>query len=371
MNHHITRLEIDRQGLLENVRYFKSKTHKNTKLLSVVKAYGYGTSAILVADAIKNEVDYFAVAYTDEGIALRKAGINHPILVLHPQKQNISLLIDYELEPNCYSFLMLQKVIEVVKLKKLTSYPIHLKINTGLNRIGFDANEIDNLIEILSKQQQVEVISIFSHIAASEDASEKEFTKNQIAQFKSVVSHLSSELQQSKMPMQHMTNTSGILNYANKAQFDMIRLGIGMYGFGNDTKITKILSDVLCLKSIISQIHLVEKGKTIGYNRAFKTSKITRIATIPIGHADGYLRRLGNGKGYMYVNNQKAYVVGNVCMDMIMLDVTDIPCNENDEVIVYKNQHHIEDLAKRSHTISYEILTSISQRVRRILVDSK
>ncbi len=367
-NHHVTFLEIDSRALISNVQYFKSKLHKGTKMLAVVKATGYGSSDILVAKTLEKEVDYFAVAYTDEGIRLREQGITLPILVLHPQKQNLSLIVDYQLEPNCYSFLILDSLKEVLKDKKVEKYPIHLKVNTGLNRLGFDIGDMVDIETFLKDNPQIEVRSILSHIAASEDLNEREFTLEQIDKFNHFFEKLTQDFSFDKQPFRHMTNTSGILNYASEAQFEMVRLGIGMYGFDNEPVIIDRLENVLCLKSVISQIHTVNKGQSVGYNRAFTTTQTSRIATIPIGHADGYSCHLGQGKGYVFINGQKAFIVGNVCMDIIMVDVTDIPCEENDEVIIYKDQHHIEDLAKRANTISYEILTMIGQRVRRVLV---
>ena len=364
-NNHVTVLNIDLNAVDFNLNYFKSKLKETTKLLVVVKAFGYGSSATKIAKHLAKKVDYFAVAYLDEGIALRNVGIENPILVLHPQKQNLEKIIEHCLEPNIYAGALLNSFIAIAKTKKLTNYPIHLKFNTGLNRLGFTKNDIPELVSTMNKQQHIEVSSIFSHIAASEDLNERNFTFQQIDLFKNISSELISKLKNT--PFQHMLNTSGILNYAEEAQFDMVRLGIGLYGFGNDEKETKKLKSALQLTSVISQIHTIKKGESVGYNRAFKATKTIKTATIPIGHADGISRQLGNGIGYVFVNNQIAPIVGNVCMDMIMVDVTEINCNENDIVEVYKNQLHIEDLAKKSNTIPYELLTAISQRVNRTL----
>ncbi len=368
VNHHSTFLEINKEALISNVRYFKSKLHKETRMLAVVKATGYGSSDVLVAKTLEKEVDYFAVAYTDEGIRLREEGITLPILVLHPQKDNLSLLVDYQLEPNCYSFAILKALKKVLQNKEKSKYPIHLKVNTGLNRLGFDIDDIGEIVTFLQESPQVEVLSVFSHIAASEDLDERAFTLQQIEKFNRFFKKITQEFSFEKRPFRHMTNTSGILNYASEAQFEMVRLGIGMYGFDNEPFITDRLKNVLCLKSVISQIHTVKKGESVGYNRAFVCKRDTKIATIPIGHADGYSRHLGQGRGYVFINGEKAFIVGNVCMDIIMVDVTEIPCEEYDEVIIYKDQYHIEDLAKRANTISYEILTMIGQRIRRFLI---
>ena len=298
-------------------------------------------------------------------MALRNAGIISPILVLHPQKINFETLIDHCLEPNLYNAKVLNSFIVVAKEKNQTNYPIHLKFNTGLNRLGFWENDIDQIIDKLKNAPQIKVKSLFSHLAASEDLNESQFTLNQIDLFKSIANEFIQKI--GYEPIMHQLNTSGILNYANEAQFDMVRAGIGLFGFANDPKITSELKNVINLKSIISQIHSIEKGETVGYNRAFKAPDFMKTATIPIGHADGIHRALGNGKGYVTINNKKAPIVGNVCMDMIMVNITDIDCKEGDEVIIFNSQKNINDLAEKAGTISYEILTAISQRVNRVV----
>jgi len=364
-NNHVTTLEIDLNAIDFNFNYFKSKLHKTTKVLIVVKAFGYGSSSVKIAKYLETKVAYFAVAYLDEGIALRNAGIKTPILVLHPQKNNFKKIIEYNLEPNIYSLHLLNSFIEVAEELELKNYPIHLKFNTGLNRLGFTENNISEISSIVNNQETIIIQSVFSHIAASEDLNEREFTLQQITKFNTISSTLIQQLKNT--PFKHMLNTSGILNYASEAQFDMVRLGIGLYGFGNEESQTKNLKNVLNLKSVISQIHTIEEGETVGYNRAFKATSTIKTATIPIGHADGVSRQLGNGIGYVYINNKKAPIVGNVCMDMIMVNISEINCSEGDEVLIYKNQQHIEALAKAINTISYELLTAISQRVRRVL----
>lgn len=363
-NNHVSVLEIDLNAIDLNLQFFKSKLNTTTNILVVVKAFGYGTSAIEIATYLESKVAYFAVAYVDEGIALRNAGIKTPILVLHPQKANIEKILHYNLEPNIYSINLLTAFIEKAAALNIKNYPIHIKFNTGLNRLGFVEKDISEITTIINTQTALKVVSVFSHIAASEDLNERSFTLQQIATFKTLSSKLISKLPNT--PFKHMLNTSGIINYA-EAQFDMVRLGIGLLGFGNEAKQTKNLKNVLTLKSVISQIHTIKKGETVGYNRAFKANSTLKTATIPIGHADGISRQLGNGKGFVYINNTKAPIVGNVCMDMIMVNITEIDCIEGDEVLVYKNQSHIEELAAEIHTIPYEILTAISQRIRRLL----
>jgi len=365
MNNHVSVLEINLDSLEFNLNYFKSKLKNTTKTLAVVKAFGYGSSSVEISKFLTDKVSYFAVAYVDEGIALRKAGIINPILVLHPVISNFDKLIEYQLEPNIYSFKLLNSFLKNTEKFSLKNYPIHIKFNTGLNRLGFNNADISEIIASLKSQNSVKVTSIFSHIAASEDLKERDFTLKQISNFKSIASEISENLGYS--PIKHMLNTSGIINYAMEAQFDMVRLGIGLYGFGNDEEETSKLKNVLTLKSIISQIYTINKGDSVGYNRAYKADKTMKSATIPIGHADGISRQLGNKKGYVYIHNKKAPIIGNVCMDMIMVDVSGINCEEGDEVIIYKNQQHIIELAKKINTISYELLTAISQRIKRIV----
>ena len=361
-----TTVEIDLNALQHNFEYFKSKINDNTKVLAVVKAFAYGSDANIIAKQLeKLNIDYFAVAYVNEGVALRDAGIKSPILVLHPQEINFNILIDKCLEPNLYNAKVLNAFIAVAEAKKQNNYPVHIKFNTGLNRLGFWETDVDYIIDKLKNAPQVKVKSIFSHLAASEDLTEKDFTLSQINAFKVIAKEFEKKI--GYKPVLHQLNTSGILNYAHEAQFDMVRIGIGLYGFANDIVYTSELKNVINLKSVISQIHLIEKGETVGYNRAYKAPDFMKTATIPIGHADGIHRALGNGKGYVRIHNQIAPIVGNVCMDMIMVNITNIDCHEGDEVIIFDSQKIINDFAERANTISYEILTAISQRVKRIV----
>ena len=364
MNNHVTVLEIDSNAITHNLNYFKQKLQTETKILAVVKAFGYGSDSVQVAKFLEDKVDYFAVAYTNEGIALREAGIKTAILVLHPQTQNLQSIIDYRLEPNLYNFKIFNAFLKLADEIPLMNYPVHIKFNTGLNRLGFWHTDIPKVITSLKETNHVKVTSIFSHLAASEDIEEQDFTINQINNFAYIAQQFYKHL--GYEPMLHILNTSGVVNYP-KAQFDMVRVGIGMYGFGNNDEETKQLKNTHNLKSIISQIHLIQPGETVGYNRAFTAKRPTKTATIPIGHADGLSRRLGNKKGYVLINNQKAKIIGNVCMDMIMVNVTKIDCKEGDEVIIFNNQEMIQNIANVSETIVYETLTAISQRVKKML----
>ena len=361
---HSTVLEIHQKNLQENVSFFKNKLKKNTKILAVVKAFAYGSDAVLVSKTLSNIVYYFAVAYTKEGIELMQNNIKKPIIVLHAQPENYATIIKNKLEPNLYSFSGLTEFIAVASKNNCLAYPIHLKFNTGLNRLGFKKEELSDVIKILKDSKHVKVQSVFSHLVASEDLNEKTFTLKQIADFTEIKKKFEKEF--NSTPLFHLLNTSGVINYP-EAQFNMVRLGIGMLGFANDKTTTSKLKNVLTLKSKISQIHFVKKGDSIGYNRAYFMEKDGKTATIPIGHADGISRKLGNKNGFVYIRNQKAPIIGNVCMDMIMVDITEINAKEGDEVIFFKSQNDVENICKTLETIPYEFFTMLSQRIDRQL----
>jgi len=359
-----TVLEIDLKALNHNFRYLKSRIDPKTKILAVVKAFAYGSDAVEIAKYLQElKVDYLAVAYAHEGVVLRDAGISAPILVLHPQPINFKLLIERCLEPSIYSSRLLKSFIKVAEGEDQGSYPVHIKINTGLNRLGFWENDVDQIINQLTHTSSITVKSIFSHLAASEDLDEKEFTLSQIDSFKKTSSNLIKKL--GYKPMRHMTNTSGIFNYP-EAHFDMVRTGIGLYGYGNSSKENENLRPIATLKSVISQIHIIEKGETVGYNRAHTSSGFEKTATIPIGHADGISRLYGNEMGFVYVSGTKAPIIGNVCMDMLMINITGINCSEGDEVIIFSEKYRADTLAENVGTISYELLSSVSQRIKRV-----
>ena len=364
MNNNPTVLEINLSAVEHNLNFFRSRIGGKTKILAVVKASGYGTDAVALAATLsKQNVDYFAVAYVDEGIALRDAGVHTPILVLHPQLNNLELIVQYKLEPNLYSKKILESFMQISLRSGLKGYPVHLKFNTGLNRLGFKKPDLSMLFDVLNDVESVQIKSIFSHLVASEDEKEKAFSLNQIQKFNDIAREF--EALFGYKPMMHMTNTSGILNFP-EAHFDMVRLGIGLYGFANDDIITSQLKNVMSLKSLISQIHQIEKNESVGYNRGYFAPKEIRTATVPLGHADGLFRSLGQGRIFVSVNGLKAPIIGNVCMDMIMIDVTDIPCEEGDEVIIFDSQNDILEMARQANTISYEILTSFSERIKRV-----
>lgn len=361
-----TTLEIDLGALAHNYKYLRSKTPKDVKFMAVVKAYGYGSKAEVISQKLSElGVDYFAVAYTYEGISLRKAGIENSILVLHPQSVNFEEVIDHCLEPSVYSHFVLTEFIQTAERLGLKDYPVHLKLNTGLNRLGFDEVELDEVLMLLSQTSAIKVKGIFSHLAASEDWKEREFTLGQINKFRNMAHKLVEAL--SYRPLLHLCNTSGIMNYP-EATHDMVRSGIGLYGFGNDSEISKHLKPIGTLKTIISQIHNIEPGESVGYNRAFIASEKTKIAVLPIGHADGINRQYGNEKAGVIVNGKYAPIIGNVCMDMLMIDITGIDCTDGDEVIIFGGPQPATDFAGTGNTISYELITGISQRVKRVII---
>ena len=360
-----TVLEIDLDALAHNYRFLRSKIPENVKLMGVVKAFAYGSEAGEVALKLSElGIDYFAVAYTSEGIALREAGIKDPILVLHPQSVNFDSIIEHCLEPSIYSEFVLREFIKSAEKLGQKKYPVHIKLNTGLNRLGFIEKELEMIFESLSNTTAIRIKGVFSHLAASEDWREREFTLGQIGKFRTMARLFINALHY--QPILHLCNTSGIINYP-EATFDMVRSGIGLYGFSNDPEIDKHLRPVGTLKTIISQIHSIEKGETIGYNRAYKAAGPMKTATLPIGHADGINRQYGNERAGVFVNGQFAPIIGNVCMDMLMIDITGIPCEEGDEVIIFGEHQPATEFAKKGNTISYELITGISQRVKRVI----
>ena len=362
-----TVLEVDLGALRHNYEFLRSTLRPGTKFIAVVKAFAYGHDSRIIAPFLeKLGVDYFAVAYTSEGIELREAGVRTPIMVLHPQHVHFNSIIDSQLEPCIYSRRVLSLFLETARSRNIKTYPVHLKFNTGLNRLGFEEKEVAALVYQLGQQQYIRAASLFSHLAASEDLNEEAFTRNQIELFKTMAAAF--EKQAGYKPLLHQCNTSGILCYPD-AHFDMVRSGIGLYGYGNDETKDKLLRRVGTLKTIISQIHHLEKGESLGYNRGYIAEHSTVTATLPLGHADGIGRQYGKGKAFVNINGKKAPIIGNVCMDMLMVDITGIDCQEGDEVIVYGGFPTAEEFAATAGTISYELITGISRRVKRIYTE--
>jgi len=362
----ITRLEIDINALEHNYTYLRSKLSKDIRMMGVVKAFGYGSDACEIGLHLeKLGIDYLAVAYAKEGEVLRKAGVQIPILVLHPQLDNFKTIIDQCLEPSLYSARVFNEFSAFAKAQQQQQYPVHLKFNTGLNRLGFWENDTHWILKQLKETDAIKIASVFSHLAASEDPNEKTFTQNQIASFTKTANTLIQELDYT--PFLHQSNTSAIINYP-EAQFNMVRTGIGLYGYGNTPEEDKNLHPVASLKSVISQIHTIEPGETVGYNRAYRANSYEKIATIPIGHADGISRAYGNEKGFITILGQKAPIIGNICMDMLMVNITGIDCKEGDDVTIFGKSTSAIDMSARVNSISYELLTAVSQRVKRVIL---
>ena len=361
-----TVLEIHLPKLRHNYQFLRKRLANSTKLLAVVKAFGYGSDSVAVAKCLAAcGVDYFGVAYVQEGVALRNAGIKQPILVMHPQQSNLEVLITHKLEPAIYSQRILDAFLTTLKATETTHYPIHLKFNTGLNRLGFQPNQTNQLLDLLNQNKNLlQLKGVYSHLAASDDLDEESFTQAQLDHFEAIVQKIKPSHPDTIF---HVLNTSGVLNYAT-AQYDMVRTGISLYGYGNDSAVDTQLKPVLTLKTVISQLHSLQKGDSLGYNRAFIATDSMQTATLPLGHADGIGRIYGNGNGYVWIHGQKASIVGNVCMDMIMVDVTNIACKEGDEVIVIGDNESAEALANHAGTISYEFITGLSQRIPRKII---
>ncbi|MDY0929830.1 bifunctional UDP-N-acetylmuramoyl-tripeptide:D-alanyl-D-alanine ligase/alanine racemase [Chryseobacterium sp. CFBP8996] len=364
---HDTVLEINLNALLHNINYHKSLLKPATKMMAMVKANSYGLGSYEISEFLQHHhIDYLGVAFVDEGVELRKKGITVPIVVMNPEQHSYETLIQYNLEPEIYSFRVLELFYEALQKSGYDkNYPIHIKLETGMHRLGFKYFELDDLIEILNKTT-LKVQSIFSHLSSSDLPTEKEFTLHQLETFEKNSSYLIEKLRYT--PIRHILNSSGITNYTNY-QYDMVRIGIGMLGESPNSEIQKQLHSVVSFKTVISQISLVENGESVGYSRRFKPNQPTKIATIPVGYADGIPRLIGNQIGSVGVNKTLAPIVGSICMDMMMINVDHIPnVKEGDKVTVFNAKPSLKEFADYCKTITYEVLTSISPRVKRIYV---
>ena len=363
---HDTVLEINLNAILHNINVHKSLLKPETKMCAMVKAYSYGLGGYEIAEFLQHHhIDYLGVAYADEGVDLRKNGITTPILVMNPEQGSYDVIIDYNLEPEIYSLRVLELFANQLQLKGIQQkYPIHIKVETGMHRLGFKEHEIDELVENL-KKYNVKVASIFSHLSSADVPEEDDYTMEQIHTFQRVSSKISEAL--GYQPIRHILNTAGITYYSDY-QFEMVRIGIGMVGISANPKVKKQLQSAVTFKTVISQISEVKQGDSIGYNRKYKAEKDTRIATIPVGYADGIPRLIGNKKGFVGIQNQKVSIVGNICMDMLMVDLQNIKAKEGDEVIIFNGNPTLEEFSGYCQTIPYEVLTSISRRVKRIYI---
>jgi alanine racemase len=363
---HETVLEINLNTLLGNLNFYKSKINKGVKVMAMVKAFSYGSGTYEVANMLQyNKVDYLAVAYIDEGVALRQAGINLPVMVLNPEASAFDKLTEYKLEPVIYSFGLLDDFVSYALECNMLNYPVHIKVDTGMHRLGFENHEIEALCDMLEQNRYVRVQSVFSHLVASEATQHDEFTKTQIKRFEKAFKEIEKTL--GYKVIKHLCNTAGIIRWPS-AQYDMVRLGIGLYGVDSAVPASESgLQPIATLKTSIAQVKKIPAADTISYGRSGKLAKDGKIATVRIGYADGYLRAFGNGIGKMLVKGTLVPTVGNITMDMCMLDVSGLDVREGDEVIIFDEQHQrIEELAKQIGTIPYEILTNVSQRVKRV-----
>ncbi len=362
---HQTVLSINLEALINNLNVYRARLNPSTRIMVMVKAFSYGSGTYEVANALQfHKADYLAVAYADEGIALRKAGINVPIMVLNPEQQAFQDFIDYDLEPEIYSLSLLKQFQQFVDTyRPIEAFPVHLKLDTGMHRLGFQEKDLPELLNQLHTNTPIYVASAFSHLAASEAPGEDPFTKGQINLFEQMTETLRASL--SYGFMRHILNTSGIIRFPG-AHYEMVRLGLGFYGIDMTEQVKSDLQIPASLKTTISQIKALQPGATVGYGRKGRVDKPMAIATIAIGYADGFSRAFSNGNAYVLIRGQRAPVVGDVCMDMTMVDVTGIEAKEGDEVIVFGEEPTIRDLAKWSNTIPYEVLTNISQRVKRV-----
>ncbi len=359
---HRTVLEVNINALVHNLNFYRSKLKPNVKLMALVKAFSYGSGSFEIANLLQyHRVDYLGVAFADEGVALREAGISLPIIVLNPSFGTYELMIEYELEPEIYSFTGLSEFIAALNRMGVSNYSVHIKIDSGMHRLGFTPNQIPELITTLNQSTAIRVKSVFSHLAASDETQHDNFTQHQIDTFRNACTDISEGI--GYTPIRHILNTGGIERYPD-AQFDMVRLGIGLYGI-SATQQNNLLN-VSTLKSRIIQVKHIEAGETIGYSRKGMVKRATTVITIPIGYADGLNRKLGNGVGQMLVKGKLAPTIGNISMDTCTIDATGIDVSEGDEVTIFGTNPTITSVANALGTIPYEVLTSVSRRVKRI-----
>lgn len=365
---HETVLEINLNHMIHNLNYYRSLLKKDVKMMVMVKAFSYGSGIYEVANLLEYQrVDYLTVAYPDEGVALRKAGVKLPIMVMNPEVSAYRVLLKYKMEPEIYSFRTLEAFINASERFPDfgPTYHFHLKIDTGMHRLGFDEKELDRVLEMIKGHQKVKLVSVFSHLASAPlaDDDARKFTMRQIKKFEKAAAKVQKAMDYPVI--RHILNTPGLERYTEH-QFDMVRLGLGLYGVGLTEASQKQLLQAGKLRTVISQIKEIKKGDSVGYSRDFIAKRKTRVATLPIGYADGLMRTLGNHQGKVFINGQSAPYIGNICMDMAMVDVTDVKCKEGDDVIVFGDELPVTEFAEDMKTIPYEALTHISRRVKRV-----
>lgn len=363
---HSTVLEVDLGAMVHNLNAIRALLKPEVKVMAMVKAFSYGSGSFEIASLLQfHRVNYLAVAYADEGVELRKAGITLPIMVMSPEEQSFDSMLAHGLEPEVFSFRSLGLLEDALARRPSGNgrVAVHIKLNTGMNRLGFGPADVDRLCVRLRNSRDLKVASVFSHLAASEDPDQDAFTRQQIAQFTDMADRMARHIGSGFL--RHILNSHGIFRHPD-AQFDMVRLGIGLYGVAVNEGFQGLLRNVSTLRSSISQIHELQPGQSVGYGRLEKVTKPMRTATVPIGYADGLNRKHGNRRGFLLVNGQKAPIIGSVCMDMCMVDITGIAANEGDAVVVFGEGYPITEFAQNAETIPYEVLTSISGRVKRI-----
>lgn len=361
---HQTVLEINLNAITHNLTVYQGMLNPGVKLMAMVKAFSYGSGSFEIANLLQfHKVDYLAVAYADEGVELRKSGITLPVMVMNVEETTFDVLVEHNLEPELFSFGILNAIEKYIRNSAITRYPVHIKLDTGMRRLGFESNDIPELCERLRSSTSFKVQSVFSHLAASDSSHHDAFTRAQAEDFLAGCTQLQAAI---GYPfLRHIANTSAIHRH-EEWQLDMVRLGIGLYGVDSNPEVQQQLKNVTTLKTTVSQLKKVRAGESVGYRRQGIAAKDSVIATVRIGYADGYPRLLGNGAGKMWINGSRVPVIGNVCMDMTMLDVTGINVAEGEEVIVFGEELPVSEMAAASQTITYEILTGISQRVKRV-----
>ena len=362
---HQTVLEINLNAIGHNLKEYQNLLKPSTKIMGMVKAFAYGSGGAEIAGILQyHKVDYLGVAYADEGVELRKAGITLPIMVMNPEENAFESIVEYNLEPEIFSFGLLKSFDAFIQQEGLHQYPVHIEIETGMNRLGFAVNEMEKLANAVSATSSFKVVSVFSHLVAGEEEEQDEFTLTQFKQFEKAANQLREKLGYSFI--YHISNSAAAIRLP-QLQMDMVRLGIGLYGVDSTNSHKLSLQTVATLKSTVAQLKHVQSGESVSYNRKGFVSRDSVIATIRIGYADGYPRRLGNGVGKFSIKGKLAPVIGTVCMDMIMVDVTDIPAvQEGDEVIIFGSALPVQQVAEWADTIPYEIMTGVSQRVKRV-----
>lgn len=364
---HLTIMQVSLPALAYNLNLHRNRLRPDTKMVAMVKASSYGLGDVeLVNTLVDQRVDYLAVAYTDEGVRLRKRRIETPIIVLGAEAHSFEVMVNHRLEPEIFNFYYLQQLEEVLaRHPEINEFNIHVKVDTGMHRLGFDLPDLPRLIDTVKRNPKLHIASVFSHLAAAEDPAEDAFTRKQISLFGRMTDQLCAAFDYKIL--RHLLNSAGIVRFP-EAQFDMVRLGIQLYGCSEIPELATELHNVVTLKTVITQIKQIPAGETIGYNRSWRLQHDTQVAIIPIGYADGYPRELCNGKGTVLVQGQKVPVIGKICMDMCMLDVTGLRLHEGDEVIVYGEGNTVSEMAEAAKLISYELMTRISRRVPRVYV---